>query len=121
MSRSELDTLTAALDALRQQHTDAHHREHQHHRAQQGLRPHAPRSGRPSRLPFTDQVLATILHMRLSLPEDVLTELFTSNRSTVRRVITQTRQLLDQHGTTIEPVTLPVPLTDLINKIKSAS
>ena len=121
MPRSELDTLTAALDTLRQQHTDAHHREHQHHRAQQGLRPHAPRSGRPPHLPFTDQVLATILHMRLSLPEDVLTELFTSSRSTVRRVITQTRQLLDQHGATIEPVTLSVPLTDLINKIKSAS
>ena len=118
MSRSELDTLTAELDALRHQRADAHHHEHQHHRAEQGLRAHAPRSGRPSRLPFTDQVLATILHMRLSLPEDVLTELFTSSRSTIRRTITQIRQLLDQHGTTIEPATLTVPLTDLITKIK---
>lgn len=59
--------------------------------------------------------------MRLSLPGDILTELFASSRSTIRRVIRQARQLLDQHGTTIEPATLAFPLTDLINKIKSAS
>jgi hypothetical protein len=120
MPRPELDTLTAALDALRQERMDVHHREHQHHRAEQGLRSHAPRSGRPPRLPFPDQVLAVVLHMRLSLPEDNLTELFASNRSTIRRVIARIRQLLDQHGTTIEPVTLTVPLTGLIAKIKPA-
>jgi hypothetical protein len=59
--------------------------------------------------------------MRLSLPEDALTELFASSRGTIRRVIAQTRQLLDQHDTAIEPVTLPVPLTDLITKIKAAN
>jgi hypothetical protein len=44
--------------------------------------------------------------------------LFASSRGTIRRTITQTRQLLDQHGTTIEPATLPVPLAALIAKIK---
>jgi hypothetical protein len=121
MPRPELDTLTTALHALHQQHAEACHRQRQQDRATQGQRQHAARSGRPPRLAFPDQVLATILHLRLSLPEHTLAELFTSSRSTIRRTITQTRQLLHQHGTTIEPATLPVPLTDLINKIKSAS
>jgi transposase len=119
MSRPELDTLTTALDTLRQARADTHHREHQQHRTEQGLRPHAPRSGRPPRLPFPDQVLAAILHTRLSLTRDTLAELFTTSPSTIHRAITQTRQLLDQHGTTIERATLPVPWTDLI-KIKTA-
>lgn len=45
MSRPELDTLTTTLETLRQARVDAHHRAHQQHRAEQGLRPHAPRSG----------------------------------------------------------------------------
>ncbi|WP_438672353.1 helix-turn-helix domain-containing protein, partial [Solihabitans fulvus] len=115
-----LDTLTTALDALRASRIQARHRQHQQHRAEQGLRPHEPRSGRPPRLSFPDQVLATVLHMRLSLPEDTVGIVFGCSRSTIRRAITETRQLLAEHGTTIEPVTLPVPLPDLIAKIKSA-
>ncbi|MEC3982883.1 ISAzo13 family transposase, partial [Amycolatopsis sp. H20-H5] len=120
LSRPDLDTLTTALDTLRATRIQDRQRQHQHHRAEQGLRPHAPRSGRPPRLSFPDQVLATILHIRLSLPEDTVEVMFGCSRSTIRRAITETRQFLAEHGTTIEPVTLPIPLPDLIAKITSA-
>lgn len=120
LSRPELDTLTTTLEQLRDERTQARHHQHQQHRTEQGLRPHAPRSGRPPRLSFADQVLATILHTRLSLPEDTLTALFGCSRSTIRRAVTETRQLLAAHGTTIEPVTVPIPLPDMIAEIKSA-
>lgn len=120
MSRPELDALTAALAALRAEHADASHREHQHHRAKNGLRPHAPRSGRPPRLPFPDQVLATILHKRLSLPYDTLAGLFGCGRSTMYRILDRTARLVDQHGTVITPVSLPGTLTETLAKIKSA-
>lgn len=58
--------------------------------------------------------LATILHLRLSLPPDTLAHLFSSNRSTICRVIRETKQLLDQHGTTITPT--PNPSDTLINQ-----
>jgi transposase len=119
MTRPELDTLTAALDALRAEHAHAVHREHQHHRTDNGLRPHAPRSGRPPRLPFPDQVLATILHKRLSLPYDTLAGLFGCARSTMHHTLNRTGQLFDQHGTVITPVPQPSPLTDTLTKIKS--
>ncbi|GGN29494.1 hypothetical protein GCM10011609_86670 [Lentzea pudingi] len=121
MPRPELDTLTTALDTLRQQHADTQHRQHQQHRAEQGHRHHAPRSGRPPLLTFPHQILATILHLRLSLPPDTQAVLFNSSRTTIRRAISHTRPLLDQHGTVITPATLPVPLTQLISKIKTAS
>jgi transposase len=120
LSRPDLDTLTTALDALRATHIQARHRQHQQHRAEQGLRPHEPRSGRPPRLSFPDQVLATILHLRLSLPEDTVATVFGCSRSTIRRAIAETRQLLTEHGTAIEPSTPPVHLPDLIAKIKLA-
>jgi L-lactate utilization protein LutB len=67
--------------------------------------------------------LATILHLRLSLPDHALAPMFASNRSTIRRVISETQQLLQQHGTTIEPITPSTPLTDFLTtaKIKPAS
>jgi DDE family transposase/DDE superfamily endonuclease len=120
MSHAELAALTDALGALHTDHADAHHRQHQHHRAQNGLRPHAPRSGRPPRLPFADQVLATILHKRLSLPYDTLAIWCGCGRSTMHRILHRTGHLLDQHGTVITPVTLPGPLTDTLATIKSA-
>lgn len=121
MPRPELDTLTTALDELRQRNGDAHHRQHQQHRAEQGDRQHAPRSGRPPLLTFPDQILATILHLRLSLPTDTLAVLFSRSHSTIRRAISHTRPLLDQHGTIIEAASPPIPLTQLISKIKTAS
>jgi hypothetical protein len=40
--------------------------------------------------------------------------MFASNRTTICRALRETRQLLDQHGTTIEPITPSVPLADLL-------
>jgi hypothetical protein len=51
----------------------------------------------------------------LSLPPDTLAHLFNSNRTTICRVIRDTHQLLDQHGTTITPT--PNPSDTLINQL----
>jgi hypothetical protein len=120
MSRTELDVLTATLDALRHAQAQARHHELQPQRTEHGLPARASRPGRPSRLSFPDQVLAGILHLRLNLPADTLAQWFASSPTAIRRVIDQTRRLLDEHGTAIDPVTLPAPLIDLITKIKSA-
>jgi hypothetical protein len=37
------------------------------------------------------------------IPHDSLALMFTSSRSTIRRAISEVRQLLNQHGTTITP------------------
>ena len=68
---------------------------------------HKPRSGRPPIFPFPDRVVAAVLHLRLSLPEDTLAHLFGTSRTTMWRALTEIRDLLDQHGHRIEPVTAP--------------
>jgi hypothetical protein len=80
--------------------------------------PHAPAD--PPRLAFSDQVLAAILHRRLSLPQHTLAVLFGCSSPTMHRVLRHTGQLLDQHSIVIEPATLPLP-AHLTKKIKSAS
>ena len=72
-----------------------------------------------------------MLNLRLSLPDDTLAHLFGTSRSTIRRALTEIRDLLDQHGHRIEPVTAPPGLPTRIppyvlqavgnpeNKIKS--
>jgi transposase len=88
MPRPQLDALTAALAAL--------------HEAQPGAG-----MGRPPRLPFDEQVLATVLHLRLGLPAEPLAVLLDSSRSAVHRTFRKIRQLLDQHGTAIPPAASP--------------
>ncbi len=73
-----------------------------------------------------------MLHLRLSLPDDTLAHLLGTSRTTIRRALTETRDLLDLHGHRIEPVTAPpdlparippyVPRTtgNIENKIKTA-
>ena len=48
-----------------------------------------------------------MLHLRLSLPDDTLAHLFGTSRSTIRRVLTEIQDLLDQHEYHIEPATAP--------------
>jgi hypothetical protein len=118
MTPDELTALTAALKAItddRREATKAAHRQAVNTAGDNGTRPHAPRSGRPPTLGFPDRVLATILHLRLSLPPDTLAHLLRSNRSTICRAIRETQQLLDQHGTTITPT--PNPSDALINRL----
>jgi hypothetical protein len=128
MSEQDLQQLTTALAALR--HNLIQDRQHQR-RVAAGKKPHAPRPGRPAQFTFADRVLATILHLRLQLPETTLTTMFATSRSSIRRAISETRQLLDRHGTTINAVTPSAPILDLLNtaatgtpttrKIKTAS
>jgi hypothetical protein len=110
MTTEELSTLTTALETVRDSRREATNAAYQQAvtaAGDTGTRPHAPRSGRPPTFSFPDRVLATILHLRLSLPPDTLAHLFSSNRSTISRAIRETQQLLDQHGTTITPTTNP--------------
>jgi Helix-turn-helix of DDE superfamily endonuclease len=97
-----MDELITQLAALRQAQREQRARSHPASDAR-----HKPRSGRPPVFPFPDRVVATVLHLRLSLPDDTLAHLFGTSRSTMRRALTQTRHLLDQHGHRIEPVTAP--------------
>ena len=100
-----MDELIAGLAALRQAQREERARSHP-----AGDARHKPRSGRPLAFPFPDRVVATVLHLRLTLPEYTLARLFRTSRTTIRRALTQTRHLLDQHGYVIEPVTAPPDL-----------
>jgi hypothetical protein len=128
MPRRDLQQLITTLEALRGNlMQDSQHQR----RVAAGKKPHAPRFGRPAQFAFTDRVLATILHLRLQLPETTLATMFTTSRSSIRRAISETRQLLDQHGTTIDAITPSAPILDLLTaaaantssnrKIKTAS
>ncbi|MFJ3968726.1 ISAzo13 family transposase [Streptomyces parvus] len=65
------------------------------------------RRGRPPRLTFADQVLATVLHLRVNLAAEPLAVLFNSSRTAMHRTLLKTRKLLEAQGTTIAPATTP--------------
>jgi hypothetical protein len=54
--------------------------------------------------------VATVLHLRLALPDDILAHLLGTSRTTMRRALAEIRDLLDQHQYRIEPVTAPPDL-----------
>ena len=128
LATGQMDELIARLAALRQAQREEKARNHPASDAR-----HKPRSGRPHLFPFPDRVVATVLHLRLSLPEDTLAHLFGTSRTTMWRALTETRDLLEQYGYRIEPVTAPpdlparippyAPQTDrnLETKVKEAS
>src|SRR5689334_22794621 len=102
LAPGDLDELIAQLAALRQDQREQRARAHPASDAR-----HRPRSGQPPVFPFPDRVVATVLHLRLGLPDDTLAHLFGTSRTTIRRALTEIRDLLDQHGHRIEPVTAP--------------
>ncbi|MFJ3970015.1 ISAzo13 family transposase [Streptomyces parvus] len=65
------------------------------------------RRGRPPRLTFADQVLATVLHLCVNLAAEPLAVLFNSSRTAMHRTLLKTRKLLEAQGTTIAPATTP--------------
>ncbi len=89
------------------------------------------RRGRPPRLAFPDQVLATVLHLHLALAAEPLAVLFGSSRTAMHRTLLKIRKLLEAHDIVIPPATTPpaalLPLqtrilaqtSDLENKIKT--
>ena len=105
LATGQMDELIAQLAVLRQAQRERRARSHPASDAR-----HKPRSGRPPVFPFPDRVVATVLHLRLSLPDDTLAHLLGTSRTTIRRALTETRDLLDQHGHRIEPVTAPPDL-----------
>jgi Rhodopirellula transposase DDE domain len=105
LATAGLDELIAQLAALQQAQREQRARSHPASDTR-----HKPRSGRPPLFPFPDRVVATVLHLRLSLPDDTLAHLLGTSRTTMRRALAETRHLLDQHGHRIEPVTAPPDL-----------
>ncbi|MFD4376844.1 ISAzo13 family transposase [Streptomyces sp. NPDC058486] len=65
------------------------------------------RRGRPPRLDFPDQVLATVLHLHLALAAEPLAVLFGSSRTAMHRTLLKIRKLLKAHGVVIQPATTP--------------
>jgi hypothetical protein len=102
LAPGELDGLIARLAALRQAQREQ--RAHSHPASDAR---HKPRSGRPPVFPFPDRVVATVLHLRLNVPDDTLAHLFGTSRSTISRALNEIRDLLNQHDYHIEPVTAP--------------
>src|SRR5690242_8555419 len=102
LAASDLDELIAQLAALRQAQREQRARAHPASDAR-----HKPRSGRPPVFGFPDRVVATVLHLRLALPDDILAHLLGTSRTTMRRALAEIRDLLDQHQYRIEPVTAP--------------
>ncbi|MEU5106689.1 ISAzo13 family transposase [Streptomyces sp. NPDC021354] len=65
------------------------------------------RRGRPPRLAFPDQVLATVLHLRVNLAAEPLAVLFGSSRTAMHRTLLKIRRLLEAHGISVSPATSP--------------
>ena len=79
MTTAELDELITQLAALRQAQREEKARNHPASDAR-----HKPRSGRPPVFPFPDRVVATVLYLRLALPDDTLAHLLGTSRTTTR-------------------------------------
>jgi hypothetical protein len=74
--------------------------------------------GRPPRLAFAEQVLATVLHLRVALAAEPLAVLFGSSRTAMHRTLLKNRRLFEAHKVTIPPATTPsAALTNLQTRI----
>src|SRR5712692_6534422 len=98
LTRPALSELAAGLSTAW-----AMHREASLNQRRGAGRRRAPGAGARPRLDLTDRILATLLHLRLRLPQPEIARLLGVDRTTISRTIHVTRQLLHQHGTTIEP------------------
>ncbi len=65
------------------------------------------RRGHPPRLAFPEQVLATVLNLRVALAAEPLAVLFGSSRTAMHHTLLKTRKLLEAHGIVIPPATTP--------------
>jgi transposase len=99
LAAHDWDTLIATLLTLHGQQREASLD------ARRGHRPRltAPGTGRRPGLTLADQLLATILHYRLHLPQVAIAALFSVRPETINKRIRDVRQLLDQAGHTIQP------------------
>jgi hypothetical protein len=78
--------------------------------------------GRPPRLAFPDQVLATVLHLRVALAAEPLAVLFGSSRTAMHRTLLKIRRLIKAHGIVIAPAaTPPAVLTAIQTRVQAQS
>ncbi|MFF0630214.1 hypothetical protein [Streptomyces sp. NPDC004296] len=78
--------------------------------------------GRRPRLTFPDQVLATVLHLRVALAAEPLAVLFGSSRTAMHRTLLKIRTLLKAHSIVISPAaTPPSALTALQARVRALS
>ncbi|MFI9600286.1 ISAzo13 family transposase [Streptomyces sp. NPDC052043] len=78
--------------------------------------------GRPPRLAFPDQVLATVLHLHVNLAAEPLAVLFDSSRTAMHRTLLKIRRLLEAEGIAIPPTTTPpAALTALHARVTAQS
>ncbi|MFH9979402.1 ISAzo13 family transposase [Streptomyces sp. NPDC017179] len=78
--------------------------------------------GRPPRLGFPDQVLAAVLHLRVSLAAEPLAVLFGSSRTAMHRTLLKIRRLLKAHDVVIPPaVSPPAALATLQARVRAQS
>jgi hypothetical protein len=110
LPRKDLDALVTALAGPWNAQ-----REQDRHQRRGSDRQRAPGAGPPPRLTLADRVLATLLHLHLSMPCPLLALLLGVNRTTISRAIGDTLPLLDQHASVIpEPATARIrTLADL--------
>ena len=106
LSRQDLTSLITELGA-----TWTAHREKGLRQRRGGDRRRAAGAGARPKLDLAGRLLATLLHLRLSLPQPVIALLLGVDRTTITRAIGVGRHLLEQHGTTIDPA--PVRLYTL--------
>jgi Rhodopirellula transposase DDE domain len=98
LSRPELHALVTALTLPWNAH-----QEQRRFLRRGGPRRAAPGAGGRARLDLTDNILATLLHLHLSLPRHVIAVVLGTGPDAVSTAIKATRTLLDQHGTSIQP------------------
>lgn len=110
---------TRQWDALIGKLTVARHAQHEvqlHHR-RGNSRLAAPGTGRKPVLSLDDRVAITILDLRFSMPKRILEDLFDVSRTTINKVIKQTRPLLHLVGQTSEPTGIKLHNTTDIAQI----
>lgn len=81
---------------------------------------YGPSCGRPPWLAFPEQVLATVLRLRVALAAEPLAVLFASSRTAMHRTLLKNRRLLKTHGIAIPPATIPpVALSALRARVRA--
>jgi transposase len=106
LSRQDLNSLITELGA-----TWSAHRERGLRQRRGGDRRRAAGAGARPKLDLAGRILATLLHLRLCLPQPVIALLLGVDRTTITRAIGVGRHLIEHHNITIEPA--PVRLCTL--------
>ncbi|XVV39310.1 transposase family protein [Streptomyces sp. CA-100214] len=90
---------------------------HEGHQARLGSRPRkrAVGAGAKYRLVFVDRLLATLVHLRHRVSDDVLACWFGVDRPTITRAIGEVRPLLAERGCTVSPDVRLRSLADVVD------